>query len=92
MLAGSSGRGLGVKSPGRSPARGAIHLLGSLAEDTDQLRGYVDNNGVPTAGYADDFKFDQRFFNGAVAPPFFPATTKFAVQSGWPIQRSWNEQ
>lgn len=92
VLAGASGRGLGVQSPGRSPARGAIHLLGSLAEDTDQLRGQVDNNGVPTAGYADDFKFDQRFFNGAVAPPFFPATTKFAVQTGWPIQRTWNEQ
>ena len=92
VLAGSSGRGLGVQTPGRAPARGAIHLLGSLAEDTDQLRGQVDNNGVPTAGYADDFKFDQRFFNGAVAPPFFPATTKFAVQTGWPIQRTWNEQ
>lgn len=92
ILAGSTGKGLGVKSPGQTPARGAIHMLGSLAEDTDQLRGQVDNNGTATAGYADDFKFDQRFLNGAVAPPFFPATTQFAVSTGWPIQRTWNEQ
>jgi type II secretory pathway pseudopilin PulG len=92
ILAGSTGKGLGVKSPGQTPARGAIHMLGSLAEDTDQLRGQVDGNGTATAGYADDFKFDQRFLNGAVAPPFFPATTQFAVSTGWPIQRTWNEQ
>lgn len=92
ILAGSTGDGLGVKSPGRTPARGAIHMLGSLAEDTDQLRGQVDGNGKATAGYSDDFKFDQRFFNGAVAPPFFPATTLFSAQTGWPIQRTWNEQ
>jgi hypothetical protein len=92
VLAGSNGKGLGVKSPGQTPARGAIHLYGSLAEDTDQLRGQVDGNGNATAGYADDFKFDQRFVNGAVSPPFFPATTVFAVQTGWPIQRTWNEQ
>ncbi len=91
ILAGADGRGLAVTSPGRTPARGAIHLLGSLAESTDQLRGTVNGSGAPVAGYADDFRFDQRFFNGAVAPPFFPATTKFGVQTGWPIQRTWGE-
>lgn len=91
ILAGAEDRGLGVQSPGRQPARGAIHLLGSLAESTDQLRGQVNSSGDPIAGYADDFHFDQRFFNGAVAPPFFPATTRFGVQTGWPIQRTWNE-
>lgn len=92
ILAGSTGKGLSVKSPGVRPPKGAIHMLGSLAEDTDQIRGQVDGSGNAVAGYADDFKFDQRFFNGAVAPPFFPATTQFAVQTGWPIQRTWNEQ
>ncbi|GMA15364.1 DUF4900 domain-containing protein (plasmid) [Deinococcus metallilatus] len=92
ILAGADGKGLGVQSPNQVPAKGAIHLLGSLAESTDQLRGTVNNDGQSIAGYADDFHFDQRFFNGAVAPPFFPATTKFGVQTGWPIQRTWNEK
>lgn len=92
ILAGATNKGLSVQSPSRTPARGAIHTLGSLAEDTDQIRGIVNNNGAPVAGYADDFKFDQRFVNGAVAPPFFPSTTQFAVKTGWPIQRTWSEQ
>ncbi|OLV16864.1 DUF4900 domain-containing protein [Deinococcus marmoris] len=91
VLAGANGRGLKVQTPNGGRPRGAIHLLGSLAESEDQIRGQVTQSGTPSAGYADDFRFDQRFFNGAVAPPFFPATTKFGVQTGWPIQRTWNE-
>lgn len=92
ILTGAAGTGLGVVNPNSGGVRGSIHLLGSLAEDTDQIRGYTNNSGTPVSGYSDDLHFDQRFTNGAVAPPYFPATTRFAVQTSFPIQRSWTER
>lgn len=94
ILAGANGRGLGVVNSGdraRGP-RGAIHLLGSVAEQQDLLRGSVNAQGRVVAGYSDAWNFDQRFFNGAVAPPFFPATSLFTVRSSLPVQHTWKEE
>ncbi|GGR07638.1 DUF4900 domain-containing protein [Deinococcus ruber] len=92
ILTGATGTGLGVVNyNGGTGSRGSIHLLGSLAEDTDQLRGVLDNSGNPIRGYSDDLHFDQRFLNGGAVPPFFPATQRFGVQAGYPIQRTWTE-
>jgi len=92
ILAGASGTGLGVTNYNQGGPRGAIHLLGSLAEESDQLRYTVNGSGVVGSGYVDDLHFDRRFTNGGVSPPFFPTTTRFAVQTGFPIQRTWAEQ
>lgn len=92
ILTGVTDTGLGVDNYNQGGARGAIHLLGSLAEESDQLRGVVNQNGTAVAGFSDDLHFDRRFTNGTFAPPFFPTSTKFAVQTGFPLQRSWNEQ
>ena len=92
LLTGTAGTGLGVDNYNTIGNKGGIHLLGSLAESTDQIRALANGSGGVATGYADDFNFDQRFASGAVSPPFFPATTVFSVTAGWPIQRTWAEQ
>ena len=95
LIAGSSGSGLAAANYSGRPVSGSIHLLGSLAESLDPPRGvfqFSGNSLIPTAGYNDDFKYDQRFFNGTLAPPFFPTTTIFDAKTTWPTQSSWTEQ
>ncbi|WP_189068850.1 DUF4900 domain-containing protein [Deinococcus radiotolerans] len=96
ILAGADGKGLKVEGIDNGAAnygyRGKVHLLGSLAEATDQLRGVGSVTGALVKGYDDDFKYDKRFLNGGVVPPYFPATTKFGVTAFIPQQRTWEEQ
>ncbi|THF86465.1 DUF4900 domain-containing protein [Deinococcus sp. KSM4-11] len=96
VVAGASGKGLSADSYNINPARGAIHTLGSLAEDTDPPRGLANiaSNGAITMvnGFGDAFHFDPRFVNGSAIPPFFPTTTTFSANTALPVQRSWNEQ
>ncbi|WP_027481450.1 hypothetical protein [Deinococcus pimensis] len=95
ILAGASGKGLQVDGYNSGPARGSIHLLGSLAESSDPPRGVgsIDAAGNVSIvnGYGDAFHFDQRFLNGGTVPPFFPATTRFEAKSSWPDQQAWRE-
>ncbi|WP_189073888.1 DUF4900 domain-containing protein [Deinococcus sedimenti] len=96
ILAGATGKGLKVEGIDDAKAvygyRGKVHLLGSLAEATDQLRGIGSVTGGLVKGYDDDFKYDKRFLNGGVVPPYFPATTKFGVTAFIPQQRTWEEK
>lgn len=96
VIAGSTGSGFSAQNYDSRGLSGGIHLLGSMAEAVDPPRGvaYIDRTGVIQMqnGYGDDFKFDQRFLNGAVAPPFFPATSLFQAQTAWPTQSNWQEQ
>ncbi|PNY81621.1 DUF4900 domain-containing protein [Deinococcus koreensis] len=96
VLAGAKGKGFSVENYNIGLSKGSIHLLGSLAEDKDPPRGLANiaANGQISiaAGYGDAFNFDPRFLNGAVAPPFFPATTLFVAQGALPAQRTWAEK
>jgi Tfp pilus assembly protein PilX len=90
ILAANKNKGLGVVKYNKGAPRGHIHLLGSVAEYEDQVRGQA-SGGKPSSGYSDDWHYDQRFVNGGVVPPYFPATTTFAAQASWPLQRTWKE-
>lgn len=97
LLAGAQGKGFAVDSYGNGVLRGDIHLLGSLAEDTEPPRGVGQQNAakndiIVTSGYGDAFNFDPRFLNGGAVPPFFPSTSKFAAQAVWPSQQGWQEK
>lgn len=96
VLAGATGKGLKVEGIDDNKTtygyRGKVHLLGSLAEATDQLRGIGSSTGTLVKGYGDDFKYDKRFLNGGVVPPYFPATTRFGVTAFIPQQRTWEEK
>ncbi|WP_309570225.1 DUF4900 domain-containing protein [Deinococcus sp.] len=96
VVAGASGKGMSVDNYSAGVLRGAIHTLGSLAEDTDPPRGLanIGSNGLITMvnGFGDAFHFDPRFVNGSAIPPFFPTTTTFAANTALPVQRSWVEQ
>ncbi len=95
LLTGKNDKGFSVVNYNSRALSGSIHLLGSMAESKDPPRGIatIGSNGTITMvkGYGDDFRFDQRFLNGAVAPPFFPATTTFTAQAAWPTQSNWQE-
>lgn len=95
LLAGNASKGFKVDNYNSGAPRGSIHTLGSLAESVDPPRGVgsIDKNGNVSIvnGYGDDFHFDPRFTNGTMAPPFFPGTTAFSVQTALPTQRNWQE-
>lgn len=96
LLAGASGKGFAADAYNSGAPRGSIHLLGSLAESTDPPRGVgnIASNGTVTInnGYGDAFNYDQRFLNGATAPPFFPSTTVFSAQTALPKEATWGER
>ncbi len=97
LLAGAKNQGFAVDSYNNGTLRGDIHLLGSLAEDTEPPRGVGQQNDakddiIVTSGYGDAFNFDPRFLNGGAVPPFFPSTSKFAAQAVWPSQQGWQEK
>ncbi|GEM47002.1 DUF4900 domain-containing protein [Deinococcus cellulosilyticus] len=95
ILAGNTGKGFAVDDYNKNAPRGSIHLLGSIAEQSDPPRGVgsIGSDGVVNIvnGYGDGFKFDMRFMNGGTVPPFYPATTAFAARANWPEQQSWRE-
>ena len=79
-LAGKSGKGLYVEDYDKGGAKGTLRMFGSLLQAEDQLRGSYCGSTVCN-GYVETFDYDQRFTNGALAPPNFPTVRFFAVNN-----------
>jgi len=79
----ASGAGIGLTVAnfrGRGP-QGSMHLFGGLIQWQDQLRGIVNGQNNLLSGYYERFLYDTRFANSRLAPPNFPTTRAFQLQS-----------
>lgn len=90
-LAAKSGKGLYVEDYNSGGAKGKMRLFGSLIQSKDQLRGNTCSNGLVCNGYLETFDYDQRFANGALAPPNFPTVRLFAVNNVNTVPLSFQE-
>lgn len=90
-LAGTPGQGLTVQNWGSRPAQGTMRVFGGLLQNADQLRGRVNWNGSLRNGFYENFDFDSRFQDGALAPPNFPRGGAFAFTNAQTSPLSYKE-
>jgi Tfp pilus assembly protein PilX len=75
-----------VDSYDRGSYRGQVHLRGGCVQRYYGAFGTFDSHGNQT-GYGRDFKYDRR----GMAPPYYPLTSVFKVDSPVPHTSTWRE-
>jgi len=91
-LSSADDKGLAVENYDTRGNQGSMHLFGGVIQWMDQLRGRVDRYGNLISGYNERFEYDGRFRNSSLAPPNFPTTKVFQLQSVTAVQQLHQER